>query len=210
MVRVLIVEDDLAIQQALSRFLAERGRIVVAAVSKGGEASAWAQQAEVAIVDMSLPDVAGPAVLRALKRENPALRAIVLSAHGDAATLNDAIAAGADGYLLKGCRLEALSEAIDAALEGHAPVSAELSAHLFEKVRLDSGEGRPPTASPLTEREHEVLRLLVGGHSYAAIAGALHIRPGTVQNHVKNIYRKLDVASKAEAVAVALREGLVG
>ncbi len=133
----------------------------------------------------------------------------MLSVVEDPARIVAAFEAGAAGYLLKGGPLSEIVTAVRQVREGLAPISPTVARHIVTALQRRAAAPAAPARDPLTTREREILSLLVGGHSYAAIAAGLNISLGTVQSHVKNIYRKLEVNSKAEAVGVALTEGLV-
>lgn len=210
--RILLVEDEPGIREALTAALATAGFEVIGAFGRGEDAIAAATglEAEVALVDLGLPGISGVETIRRLREILPALPILVFTVFETPAAIVEAIEAGAAGYLLKGTPLPEVVEGIRQVESGLAPISPAVAGHLLERIRARAA--RPAPSAPavnLTGREQEVLSFLVGGHSYASIATALGIRPGTVHTHVKNVYRKLEVASKAEAVAVAIRQGLV-
>jgi DNA-binding NarL/FixJ family response regulator len=211
--RVLLVEDEPGIREALSTALAASGFQVIGAFGRGEEAARAAVDLgpEVALVDLGLPGISGVETIRRLRRALPELPVLVLTVFESPEVIVEAIEAGAAGYLLKGTPLPEVLDGIRQVKDGLAPISPAVARHLLDRVRA-RGRSRAVADAPevnLTQRESEVLSFLVGGHSYASIATALGIRPGTVHTHVKNVYRKLEVASKAEAVAVAIRQGLV-
>ncbi|MCB1635454.1 MAG: response regulator transcription factor, partial [Xanthomonadales bacterium] len=137
-------------------------------------------------------------------------RVLVITSFGDRQTVVRAIAAGADGYLLKDSSSEAITEGIRVTLDGGAPISAAAAVYLLERLR----EAPPPTPAPLnpdeaalTAREIELLHCFAIGQSYKEAARTLGISPHTVGNHVKSIYRKLEVHSRAEAIYEAVQGG---
>ena len=205
--RVLIVEDDDAFREMLCASLVNYGHEVVGAFVNGREAvsAAVGARPDVAVVDLMLPDVSGADTIRALKKVLPNVKVLVLTAHLDKEKLLESLSAGAEGYLLKGTRLKNIALSVADVKDGHAPLSPEVARHLVDGVKQKT----PTTVFELTGREREVLELLAEGHSYDSIAKALSIGTGTVQNHVKSLYRKLEVSSKAEAVSVAMRAGLL-
>jgi DNA-binding NarL/FixJ family response regulator len=206
----LIVEDDAVTREGLAAALAGHGITIARACGSGEEALALpaATHVDVALVDLGLPGLSGHETIRRLRAARPSLPVLVLSAVENPAQIVEAFEAGAAGYLLKGGPLAEVSRAVDQVREGLAPISPAVARHIVATLR---GRESAPTAARerLTAREHEILSLLVGGHAYAAIAQALEIGVGTVQGHIKSIYRKLEVSSKAEAVGVALTEGIV-
>ncbi len=211
--RVLLVEDEPGIREALTAALTASGFEIVGAFGRGEEAAERAGELapEVALVDLGLPGISGVETIRSLRRRLPDLPILVFTVFESPDVIVEAIEAGAAGYLLKGTPLPEVLEGIRQVQDGLAPISPAVARHLLDRVRARAATRAVPGAPDvnLTQRESEVLSYLVGGHSYASIATALGIRPGTVHTHVKNVYRKLEVASKAEAVAVAIRQGLV-
>ena len=211
--RVLLVEDEPGIREALTAALSSSGFEVVGTFGRGEEAATHATglNPEVALIDLGLPGISGVETIRRLRRLLPELPILVLTVFETPEVIVEAIEAGAAGYLLKGTPLPEVLDGIRQVHDGLAPISPAVARHLLDRVRARTSARNNPDALDvnLTQRESEVLSYLVGGHSYASIATALGIRPGTVHTHVKNVYRKLEVASKAEAVAVAIRQGLV-
>jgi DNA-binding NarL/FixJ family response regulator len=205
--RVLVIEDDDVYRAALVATLAASGHDVVGSWARADEAlaAAVASRAEVAIVDLMLPDLSGAEAIRLLRRLLPEVKVLVLTAYVDKARILECLAAGAEGYLLKGTRLKNIALSVADVSDGHAPISPEVARHLVDSAR----EKTPTAAFDLTQRERDVLVLLAEGHVYGSIAGALGIGTGTVQTHIKSLYRKLEVSSKAEAVSVAMRAGLL-
>lgn len=157
-----------------------------------------------AVVDLTLPDVHGVHAVRALRRALPSCPVLVLTQSARADDVFDSLRAGACGYLLKPTGVPQVLAALGEALEGGAPMSPAIA-----KVVVDSFNRPDDELDVLTLREREVLGLLAKGHLYADVADSLSIRLGTVQAHVKSIYSKLEVSSKAEAAAIAARLGLV-
>jgi DNA-binding NarL/FixJ family response regulator len=206
--RALIVEDDAETREGIVAALGTAGIEVAHACSSGEEALAVPPAAplDVALVDLGLPGLSGQDTIRRLRSGRPSLPVLVLSAVENPTQIVGAFEAGASGYLLKGGPLPEVARAVEQVRDGLAPISPTIARHIVATLR------RREQSAPrdrLTTREHEILSLLVGGHAYAAIAQALEIGLGTVQGHIKSIYRKLEVSSKAEAVGVALTEGLV-
>lgn len=201
----VIIEDDSDTRLVLRRELQLGGIDVVGTFARGedGIKLAGERALDVALVDLGLPGISGTATIRAMRERQAELAALVLSASESPQEIVNAIEAGAAGYLLKGTPLSEIVAAVRQVKQGLCPVSPAIARHLLARVREHA---QPPRQFSLTERENEVLALLVGGHSYSDIGKALGIQLGTVQSHVKSVYRKLEVSSKAEAVRVALTE----
>ena len=121
----------------------------------------------------------------------------------------DAILAGACGYLLKDASIDELLRGIDAAVAGDSLMSPAVAAKLVQRIRAPSARPRRPVRAELSERELDVLRLIANGKDNATIAGALHISPKTVKNHISNILMKLGIENRIQAAVYAVRSGLV-
>jgi DNA-binding NarL/FixJ family response regulator len=162
---------------------------------------------KVALVDLGLPGVSGIEGIRALKARFPALMVLVLTIHDDDERIFDAICAGACGYLLKKTPPARLLESISEVVEGGAPMSPEVARRVVDLFR----EVRPPSYADyhLTPHETRLLKLLVEGHNYKSAAAELHVSVNTVSFHMRRVYEKLQVHSKSEAVAKALRQRLI-
>lgn len=215
-IRVLLVEDEKWVRESLRFILsAEGSRIDIAAsVCTGEEALRFIDQAEhvdVALVDLGLPDMRGADLIRSMRAKRPGLTVVVFTVFGDAPHVFEAIRAGAQGYLLKSSPSERVVAGLHAAAAGGAPMTPAVARLILDAVRAQQPEGKPADAlvHELTERERDVLSLLAKGLTYTDVATALDIGLGTVQGHVKRIYAKLGVASKAEAATIAQRMGLV-
>lgn len=164
------------------------------------------------LIDLNLPDGSGVEVIKAVKRCEGA-KALVLSVLGDRVTVMQALAAGADGYLLKSGRPDFILREIRQTLDGLAPVSPQIAAYLLELARTPA---EPSTNSAacieqpaLTPRECQLLDLFARGLSYRETAEALGISVNTVSDHVRKIYAKLSVHSRSEAVFEAQSLGLI-
>jgi two-component system, NarL family, nitrate/nitrite response regulator NarL len=212
---VVIFEDDARYRQGLEtllrhspslRHVASFPRLEPGLKAASTDASGW----DVVLMDLEHPDGSGVSAIRALKNLHPDLPILALTVFEEPATVLAAICAGADGYLLKRCSAPELISAIRTAGVGGAPLSPGIAGALLQVVRKTASV---PAASPsrldLTTREQEVLRALSAGHTYQETADRLHISVDTVRSHVRTLYRKLQVHSVSEAVARAIRDGLV-
>jgi len=162
---------------------------------------------DVVLTDIGLPGMSGVDGIRILKERHPALPMIALTVYDDDERIFDALCAGASGYLLKNTPPARLLESLKEVASGGAPMSPEVARRVIKLFR----QFRPPDRSPshLTQQETELLKLIVDGHSYKTAAAKLEISTSTVSFHLQNIYSKLQVHSKTEAVAKALRDKLV-
>lgn len=157
---------------------------------------------DVVLMDIGLPGISGIEGMRLLKEKLPAADFIMLTVQEDDDSLFASLCAGAAGYLLKDTPPATLLQAIKDVHEGGAPMSASIARRVL-------GSFRVAVSSPLTPREKEVLQRLCEGENYKTIAAALFISGETVRAHIKNIYEKLHVHSRAEAVKKALQERLI-
>lgn len=202
MSRILLVEDDAALASSFARALGARSggawQVQHAASVSEGRALGRSRSFELAIVDLGLPDGSGIELIRELSTEP--LRAVAFTIFDDRERVLGALRAGAVGYLLKDEPVERVITQVEECLGGHFPVSSRVARYLLELCRPSDLE------SPLTTREKDVLGCLERGDSYAACAQRLGITLGTVQTHVKSLYRKLQVSSRAEATAWAVRQ----
>ncbi|MCC6742324.1 MAG: response regulator transcription factor [Acidobacteria bacterium] len=163
---------------------------------------------DVALVDIGLPGMSGIEGIRILKERYPDVLTIVLTIYDDAAKIFEAMCAGACGYLLKKTPPARLVECLREAMEGGSPMTPEVARKVITLFR----EFRPPERAEyrLTPQEMLLLKLLVEGHSYKTAASEMGVSTPTIAFHTRNIYTKLQVHSKSEAVAKALREHIIG
>ena len=207
-VRILVVDDHVMFATSLALALEqEQGLTVLGTASTLAEARRWVATTppDVLLIDHRLPDGLGVAALPELKGIAPAMRVVLMSASVDDASLVHAIESGAAGFLSKSATIDELVHAIRAAAAGEVLVSPALLARLLPRLSRD----RLGVGTELTPREVEVLEVLSGGLSNSDIAAELGISVNTVRNHVQNILTKLSVHSKLEALAVAVREGII-
>jgi DNA-binding NarL/FixJ family response regulator len=212
-IRVLLVDDHDVFRHGLAQLLGDEGLDVIAEAS-GGEAGvrlAAELRPDVVLMDLSMPGMSGVEATRAIVAGDSGARVVVLSLSDDDAAMLEALLAGAAGYLLKEATLEQIVAAVQATAAGDAFIPPRVAPELLRRLRAaeetksSNGDG----AVELSEREHEVLRLIVEGRDNAAIAAELFISPNTVKSHVASIFAKLGVESRLQASVQALRRGLV-
>lgn len=205
-IRVLIADDHSVVREGLRMFLGRDPELtVVGEASDGAEAVELSRQLrpDVVLMDLLMPVMDGIAAISVIRNELPETEAIALTSVLESAAVVGAVRAGAIGYLLKDTQAPELRRAIKAAASGQVQLSPQALAYLMREVRT------PEKTVGLTERETEVLRLLVQGQSNKEIAQALQIVEDTVKTHVKHILAKLGVQSRTQAVLCAIRLGLV-
>jgi DNA-binding NarL/FixJ family response regulator len=205
MIRVLLVDDHSIVRDGLKRILAATTDLAVAGEAASGEAAlalVKANDYDLAMLDMSMPGLSGIDLIKRLKLEKPKLRILVLSMHGEQQYAARALKAGASGYLNKDSASELLLGALRKVAAGGVHIGEVAAAAL-----LQSGD-KPPHES-LSDREFEVLRLLVDGLGPTDIGERLHLSVKTVSTHKTRILEKLNVTSTAELVRYALEHRLV-
>ena len=201
-IRIMIVEDHAVVRQGLAALLRTVPDFSIVAEAADGRESVELfrqHQPDVTLMDLRLPQMNGVEAITSIRQEFPQARVIVLTTFDGDEDIYRAIQAGAKGYLLKDVPREALMNSIRRVHAGETSVPLHLLAKLADRV---SGE-------TLSEREIEVLKLMAQGKSNKEIATALFITEGTVKSHGKSIFAKMNVSSRAEAVAEATRRGFL-
>ena len=209
-VRILLADDHTLVRAGVRRILeAQPGLTVAGEVSDGDAALDFlrANPVDVLVLDLTMPGTDGFEVLRQVKATLPGMKVLVLTMHADAEYVARAVQDGADGYLLKDSAVQDLVAAIEAVQAGRAYYSPPVQRELSELLRAHSAPPRP--MDTLTDREREVLRLVVKGLSTKEIASQLDISTRTVETHRANLMRKLNLKSVALLTQFAIREGLV-
>ena len=205
-IRVMLVDDHTMVRRGLFTFLKVFDDLQLAGEAENG-AEAIHLCAEirpdVVLMDMVMPDMDGVSATRAIRQQFPLVQVIALTSFKEGDLIRNALEAGAIGYLLKDVSAEDLARAIRAAYAGRATLSPEAAQALVQNAH------QPPAPGlDLTEREREVLTLMIEGLNNTQIAGKLTVSPSTIKSHVSNILSKLGVASRTEAVTLALRKNI--
>ena len=209
-IRVVIIEDQRHIRKGLEALIGGTQGFECAGAFRSME-EALAEPGPAApnafLVDLGLPRMSGIEGLRHLRQRYAGVPLVVLTVFEDDDRIFRALCAGACGYLLKKTPPAKLLEALKEAIAGGAPMSPEIARRVIELFR----SMRPPQSASynLSAQETRLLRLLVEGHSYKTAAAEMNVSITTVAFHVQNIYQKLHVHSKSEAVAKALQQGLI-
>lgn len=207
---VVIVEDQRDVREGLALLIGTAsGFSSVRSCRTMEEALRWLEEQppDVLLTDLGLPGISGIEGIRRVRERFSALPILALTVHDNDEHVFDALCAGASGYLLKNTPPDRLLQSLRDAANGEAPMSPEVARRVLEVFR----EFRPPPRASyrLTPQETELLKLLVDGHHKKTAADVMGISVNTVSFHLKNIYGKLQVHSKTEAVAKALRERIV-
>lgn len=211
-IRVMVVDDHPMWRDAVARDLEAAGLRVVATAGTGRDALARvpAAKPDVLVLDLQIPEPTGVEVTAEVLRDDPARRVLVLSASGEEADVLAAVKAGATGYLLKSASREDLLDAVRRVARGDTVFTPGLAGLVLgEYRRLAEGGTSDDDGTPqLTDREVEVLRLVAKGLSYKQIAERLVLSHRTVQNHVQNTLRKLQLHNRVELTRYAIERGL--
>lgn len=209
-VRIAIIEDEPAVRRYFMQImgLAEGYDVIAMAPDLATGRGLIALRPDLFLMDIGLPDGNGYDLVPEIKAGSSA-RVLIISSFGDRETVVKALAAGADGYLLKDSTPQQIMDGIAITLDGGAPVSPAAAVYLLDLLRAPAAPAQDPPASTaddrLTQRETELLRAFAEGKSYKEAARALGISPHTVGTHVKAIYRKLEVNSRSDAIRQAFR-----
>src|SRR3954447_9714986 len=205
--RTIVADDDPLVRRLIRDTLQRADVTVIAEASTGREAVELAlfYRPDVVVMDFMMPEMDGIEATRRIYANDPAIRVVLLTGAGDDALGLRGLRAGAAGYLSKEVELDSLPRALRGALDGEAAISRRLAMQLVEQYRATprGGTGMRPVPSALTDREWEVLDLLGAGTTTDGIARELVLSPETVRSHMKNVYRKLGVTSREDAVQAA-------
>jgi DNA-binding NarL/FixJ family response regulator len=208
LVRVLVVEDHPLYRQAVSSLVdAMEGWQVIGAYGDAERALPRAQEAELVLLDLTLPGIDGIDAARLLKAANPGLAVVVLTMSQEPAVVSAAVRAGACGFLVKGAEPEDIERALRSVARGHVVFDAQVAPALLASAGARASSAAAVAFPALSARELEVLDLLAAGRSNAEIAGSLFVSDKTARNHVSNILVKLGVG-RLEAAARGRAAGL--
>lgn len=210
-IRVAIADDQQLFSQGLVRIIGIQPDIEVVGEAHTGEEAVelcLETEPDVVLMDISMPVMDGVSATRKIREILPRTRILILTVHTDDAHVFQGIKAGAQGYLLKDCTPEDLTRAIRTVYAGDTIMAQDIAQKMlmtFESIQNEETEIAPH----LTERELEVIKALAQGMSNKQIAQSLHISEKTVRNHASNIYKKLHIYDRTQAVIYAVRRGLV-
>lgn len=206
-IRVMLVDDHMMVRRGLATILKVYDDLELVGEAADGDAAIQLCASllpDVILMDLVMPDVDGVTVTRAIRQRFPTVQVIALTSFKEENLVQSALQAGAIGYLLKDVTAEELAQAIRAAHAGRSTLSPEASQALVKAATRP-----PPSGHDLTDREMDVLALMIEGLNNTEIAEKLFVSPSTIKSHVSHILAKLDVSSRTEAVAVAVRQHLV-
>ena len=211
-IRVAVVDDQRLFARGLSGLVELLPGVEVVGVAYNGEeaiALCRKEEPDVILMDISMPKMDGISATREIKALLPRAAVIILTGHEEDEHVFEGIKAGAQGYLLKDSEPEDLSRAIHTVYTGDTIIAPDLAQKMLTTFEGGRPGGSAHLAPPLTERELEVIKALAQGMSDRQIARSLGISEKTVRNHTSNIYRKLHIFDRTQAVIYAVREGVI-
>jgi len=204
--RIIIIEDNKAVREGFAALIANDGRYEVAGTySTCEEALKHLERdsPDVVLMDIDLPGISGIEGTSRIKKLLPGCIVLIITVHEDSDKVFQSLCAGASGYIVKNSGLDQVLRSIDEALAGGAPMSLHIATMVVKSFKLSSD-------SPLSERETQVLQGIAQGKTYTKIAAELFINKETVRSHIRNIYQKLAVNSKSDALRVANNNRWIG
>jgi NarL family two-component system response regulator LiaR len=205
-IRVVVADDHKVVRAGIRELLSDEPDIEVVGEARDGREAlelALAQRPHVVVMDINMPVLSGVEATRQIRAAAPSVRVLVLTAYQDDPYIYGLLDAGASGYILKTAEGQEIIRAVRATAAGQSAIDPAIAPRLIARIT------HPPTTDALTERELAVLRLAARGQTNKQIGVALQISDRTVQNHLANIYGKLGVASRTEAVTVGLQRNLI-
>lgn len=206
-IRVMLVDDHTMVRRGLATFLQVFDDLELVGEADDGAAAIHLCariQPDVVLMDMVMPQMDGVTATRAIRQQFPLVQVIALTSFKEEELVQKVLQAGAIGYLLKDVSAEELVQAIRAAHAGRSTLAQEAAQALIHATTQS-----PTLGHDLTEREREVLGLMVAGFNNTEIADKLSVSPSTIKTHVSHVLAKLDVTSRTEAAALAVRHGLI-
>ena len=206
-IRVVIADDHNIVRMGIRDLLTEESDIEVVGEARNGNSAvdlALAQRPDVVVMDINMPELSGVEATRQIRQAAPEVRVLALTSYTDDPYIYGLLDAGASGYILKTAESHEIIRAVRATAIGQSVLDPAVAPRLLARLSKPSANG-----DVLSERELDVLRLAARGLTNKQIGADLQISDRTVQNHLANVYGKLGVASRTEAVTAALQRGLI-
>lgn len=205
--RIIVADDHKVVREGIRWMLEDEPDVEIVGEADSGRALlelVTTLEADIVLLDVRMPGMTGLEALGLLQKSHPEVRVIILSMHDEPAYVRRAIELGAAGYLLKSTDREELVSALNEVAAGGAYIQRTVAGTL-----MDTLAGRKRADATLSDRERQILELVATGYENKQISAELGISEATVKTHLKSVFARLDVASRAEAVAVGLRLGLI-
>jgi NarL family two-component system response regulator LiaR len=210
--KLLIVDDDPMMRLGLTAALGNQDDFTIlgeATDGRQGIEQAATLQPDVVLMDVGMPGMDGIEATQAIKATTPDMRVVVLTSHTNETEIIAALSSGADAYCIKGTNVEALANAIRVAASGAAYLDPQIAQKVMQNLAPSRPRAKQDNAGLLSDREMEVLGLIVEGFSNTEIGRKLYLSPNTVKTYVKGIMNKLVVSDRVQAAVEAVRRGLV-
>lgn len=218
--RIIVVEDERETREAFGRAIASEADfdlVASCATFQSAAAALVRHKFDVLVTDLQLPDGNGIDLIKAARKQHPNAEIMVISILGDETTVVSAISSGASGFLLKDARNTDVIVAIRDLVDGKSPISTAVARYIIKlaqqmpelKTGPDTDATSGKSSDGLTDRELDILWGIAKGFTYKDVAERLGLSPNTIPSHIKNIYRKLEVNSRGEAVFEALQRGII-
>ncbi len=210
-IRILLVDDHALVREGTRRLLETENDVEVVAEASSGEEAIKAVRSllpDIAVMDISMPGIGGIEATRAIKKDCPETAVLILSAYDDEPYLLALLDAGAAGFLLKNVHGQELLQAIRAVARGKSVLQPSIAEKMMRRLSTRPDVTQRP-ANLLSEREFDVLRLAARGLPNKEIAARMSLSIRTVHSHLANIFMKMQVGSRTEAVLLALRQGMI-
>jgi len=211
-IKVMVVDDHVIVREGLKALLELENDIhVVHEAASSMECLEVIDQhcPDVVLMDLKMPGVGGIEAVRMIKQSQPQVKVILLTNYDDEEYVIEAIKAEADGYVLKDVKKGALVRIVRLVLEGHSYIDPSVTNKVFRHLKHPVGSDKPYSRTILSHRELQILECVVDGKSNQQIAEAVYLSLDTVKSHLKNIYQKLGVSRRAQAINKAIKEGLI-
>jgi DNA-binding NarL/FixJ family response regulator len=210
--KTMIVDDHLVVREGLKQLLEVDDEIqVIAQASNGLECLRQLDKhsPDLIFMDVRMPGISGIETTRLIHQKHPRIKIIMLTIYDDDQYVTEAIQAGASGYVLKKVQRDELIQIIHLVMENQAFLDPSVTAKVFDRLQGKMNSPERDGIMPLTQRELEILKEMVAGHTDREIGDSLHVSEHTVRSHIKSLYRKLRVSSKSQAVAKALQHKII-
>ena len=210
--KTMIVDDHLVVREGLKQLLEVDDEIqVIAQASNGLECLRQLDKhsPDLIFMDVRMPGISGIETTRLIHQKHPRIKIIMLTIYDDDQYVTEAIQAGASGYVLKKVQRDELIQIIHLVMGNQAFLDPSVTAKVFDRLQGKMNSPERDGIMPLTQRELEILKEMVAGHTDREIGDSLHVSEHTVRSHIKSLYRKLRVSSKSQAVAKALQHKII-
>jgi len=212
MIKVAIVEDNHTIREGLAALISGTSGYSCSGAYNDAESflkDLKKDEIDVVLMDIALPGINGIEGVKQAIKIKPGISVLMLTIYEDNSVVFDALCAGACGYLVKNTPPHRLLEAVREVSEGGSPMSSHIARQVINVFQKNQQRAKDSEEYQLTEREIDVLNSLGEGNNYQEIADTLFISVDTVRHHIRNIYKKLHVHSRSQAVAKAIRKGII-